>query len=136
MTTGLSATVLLTDSSIREPKDESPDEEEEALTATALARRPARKRQGRDREHLMGRPRVAVGRRQRVWPDGGIPVAGWNISSPLLSSPATNETSLPSCVWIGRAELCWAGLRNNRQATNEVAFPLLIRPVRIVAAMT
>jgi hypothetical protein len=95
MTTGLSATVLLTDSSIREPKDESPDEEEEALTATALARRPARKRQGRDREHLMGRPRVAVGRRQRVWPDGGIPVAGWNISSPspLFSGHERNKSA-------------------------------------------
>jgi len=40
MTTGLSATVFLTDSSIREPKEESgeeEEEEEEALAATALA---------------------------------------------------------------------------------------------------
>jgi hypothetical protein len=101
MTTGLSATVLLTDSSIREPKDESPDEEEEALTATALARRAATKRQGRDSEHLMGRPGVAVGRRQSVRPDdggGGIPVTGWNISSLLFSSsllrPRTKQVSL------------------------------------------
>jgi hypothetical protein len=77
MTTGLSATVFLTESSIREPKEESGDgEEEEALAATALARRAARARRGRDSKQgrESGRPRVAVGRRQRVMPDcgGGI----------------------------------------------------------------
>ena len=77
MTTGLSATVFLTESSIREPKEESGDgEEEEALAATALARRAARDRRGRDSKQgrESGRPRVAVGRRQRAMPDcgGGI----------------------------------------------------------------
>jgi len=77
MTTGLSDTVFLTESSIREPKEESGDgEEEEALAATALARRAARARRGGDSKQgrESGRPRVAVGRRQRVMPDcgGGI----------------------------------------------------------------
>jgi len=77
MTTGLSATVFLTESSIREPKEESGDgEEEEALAATALARRAARDRRGRDSKQgrESGRPRVSVGRRQRAMPDcgGGI----------------------------------------------------------------
>jgi len=79
MTTGLSATVFLTESSIREPKEESGDgeeEEEEALAATALARRAARDMRGRDSKQgrESGRPTVAVGRRQRAMPDcgGGI----------------------------------------------------------------
>jgi hypothetical protein len=86
MTMGLSASVFLTESSIREPKEESGDEEE-ALAATALARRAAKVRRGvamdgRDQ----GRPRLAAGRRQRVGHGGGICGNPMAISS-LLSSP-------------------------------------------------
>ena len=72
MTTGLSASVFLTESSIRDPKEES-GEEEEALVATALARRAARARRGTAMEGRdQGRPRLAAGRRQRVGHGGGI----------------------------------------------------------------
>lgn len=74
MTTGLSASVFLTESSIREPKEESGEEEDdEALAATALAWRAATARRGRgmDRGH-QGRPRLVAGRRQRVGHGGGI----------------------------------------------------------------
>jgi hypothetical protein len=96
MTTGLLATVLLTDSSIHELKDESPDEEEEeeeeALTATALARRPTRKRRGQHSEQCMGRVRVAAGRRQSFRPDSGIS-APWRagISRVSLLRPQTQQ---------------------------------------------
>ena len=109
MTTGLSATVFLTDSSIREPKEgsgeeEEEEEEEEALAATALARRAARKSWGRDSKQgrERGRPRAAVGRRQRVMPGGGGGIGGWrrrNLSRLLcplvsLSLSASLESGL------------------------------------------
>jgi hypothetical protein len=87
MTTGLSATVFLTESSIREPKDES-DEEEEALAATALGRRAARERRERDSKHGREgeRPRMAAGRRQRVVMSGGSGCGGGGIGISLDSS--------------------------------------------------
>jgi len=108
MTTGLSATVFLTDSSIREPKDESGDEEgeeeeEAALAATALARRAARERPGRDSKQgrERGRPRAAVGRRRRVMPGGGIGGWRWRKLSRLLSSlspPAATQRNATRSV--------------------------------------
>ena len=110
MTTGLSATVFLTDSSIREPKDESGDEEgeeeeEEALAATALAQRAARERRGRDSKQgrERGRPRAAVGRRRRVMPGGGIGGWRWRKLSRLLSSlsppAATQRNTIRLSGW-------------------------------------
>jgi hypothetical protein len=108
MTTGLLATVLLTDSSIHELKDESPDEEEEeeALTATALARRPTRKRRGRHSEQCMGRVRVAAGRRQSFRPDSGISAPWWaGISRVSLLRPQTQQPVESSCVCVARAKM-------------------------------